>query len=99
MRKPLLFVSLLVVVSLALAACVGSAPSTGGGDSVTVVETVVVEVTSAAPAVAAPAGYGVTLETVKARGNLICGVNAQVPGFGYVDADGNFSGFDVDYCR
>ncbi len=103
MRKTLLVVSMLFVVSsLVLAACGSTAapeqPS-GGGGSTTVVETVVVEVTSSAPAVVAPAGYGVTLENVKARGNLICGVNAQVPGFGYVDASGNYSGFDVDYCR
>ncbi len=44
-------------------------------------------------------GYGGTLAAVKERGKLICGVNSQVPGFGYVDANGNFSGFDVDYCR
>jgi general L-amino acid transport system substrate-binding protein len=100
MRKTLWFVSILVAVSLILAACGGSAPtSNGGGETVTVVETVIVEVTSSAPVVVAPTGFGVTLETVKARGNLICGVNSQVPGFGYVDADGNFSGFDVDYCR
>jgi general L-amino acid transport system substrate-binding protein len=98
MRKTLWFMSMLIMVSLALAACGGNAPS-GSGETVTVVETVVVEVTSSAPAVVAPTGYGVTLETVKARGNLICGVNSQVPGFGYVDANGDFSGFDVDYCR
>jgi general L-amino acid transport system substrate-binding protein len=93
-----------MIMSLVLAACGGAAPApSGGGETVTVVETVVVTVevpaAPAAPAVVAPAGYGVTLETVKARGNLICGVNSQVPGFGYVDASGNFSGFDVDYCR
>ncbi len=101
MQKTLRIVSLLLLTSLVLAACGGSDPttSTTGGDSPPAVETVIVEVTSSAPAVVAPAGYGVTLETVKARGNLICGVNSQVPGFGYVDADGKFSGCDVDYCR
>ncbi len=39
------------------------------------------------------------LADVLARGSLICGVNNSVPGFGFVDEDGNFSGFDVDYCR
>ncbi len=98
MRKTLSIVSILIVASLVLAAC-GSTPAATGGNSAPVVETVIVEVTSSAPAVVAPAGYGVTLETVKARGNLVCGVNAQVPGFGYIDADGKYSGFDVDYCR
>ncbi len=40
-----------------------------------------------------------TLEEVLARGRLVCGVNDSVPGFGFVDADGNFSGFDIDFCR
>ncbi len=42
---------------------------------------------------------GGLLQTVVDRGNLICGVNDAVPGFGYTDESGNFSGFDVDYCR
>jgi len=100
MRKLFAVTGLLIVASLMLAACGGAAPAPApSGETVTVVETVVVEVTSSAPVVVAPTGYGVTLETVTARGNLICGVNSQVPGFGYVAADGSFSGFDVDFCR
>ncbi len=70
--------------------------------TVEVVRTVIVtvEAAAAAPAMPAPpAGYGATLKTVQERGQLICGVNAQVPGFGFVDSAGAFSGFDVDYCR
>ena len=53
-----------------------------------------------APAPAAvPSGYGETLKAIKARGRLICGVNSQVPGFGFVDSAGNFSGFDIDFCK
>jgi general L-amino acid transport system substrate-binding protein len=104
MRKLFAITGMLIIASLALAACGSAAPApSGGGEPVTVVETVIVtvEVTAApaAPAVVAPAGFGVTLETVTARGNLICGVNSQVPGFGYVDANGEFAGIDVDYCR
>ena len=40
-----------------------------------------------------------TLNTVKARGVLNCGANGQLPGFGLPDAQGNWTGFDVDYCR
>ncbi len=40
-----------------------------------------------------------TLERVKQRGKLICGVNGKLPGFSYVDEQGNWSGLDVDYCR
>jgi general L-amino acid transport system substrate-binding protein len=72
---------------------------------VEVIKTVIVTVEvpvpgTEAPAMPAPpAGYGATLQTVQDRGTLICGVNSQVPGFGYVDTAGNFAGFDVDYCR
>jgi general L-amino acid transport system substrate-binding protein len=50
-------------------------------------------------------GFGVAqgntsrLDTVKKRGKLICGVNATVPGFGFVDTSGKYSGFDVDFCK
>ena len=90
-----------IALSLGLlsAAC-APVPTATDGELPAIVETVIVEVTSAAaPPVVAPAGYGVTLQTVQDRGTLICGVNSQVPGFGYVAADGSFSGFDVDYCR
>ncbi len=40
-----------------------------------------------------------TLEEVLARGRLVCGVNDSVPGFGFLEADGTSSGFDVDFCR
>lgn len=39
------------------------------------------------------------LSTIKARGNLICGVNGQLPGFSFVDENGEYSGMDVDLCR
>ncbi|MEA4907042.1 MAG: amino acid ABC transporter substrate-binding protein [Anaerolineaceae bacterium] len=51
------------------------------------------------PTLPAPAGYGETLAAVQARGTLICGVNGQLPGFSYLDSDGSYSGFDVDFCR
>ena len=39
------------------------------------------------------------LDTVKERGYLVCGVNAGLPGFASEDAEGNWSGLDVDFCR
>lgn len=39
------------------------------------------------------------LNTVKSRGNLVCGVNGQLPGFSFVDENGEYSGMDVDLCR
>jgi general L-amino acid transport system substrate-binding protein len=40
-----------------------------------------------------------TLNAVKQRGNLICGTNGELPGFGFPDAQGNWTGIDVDVCR
>ena len=40
-----------------------------------------------------------TLETVKSRGKLVCGVNTGLAGFATVGPDGKWHGFDVDYCR
>ena len=48
---------------------------------------------------AMPAG-GDTLGTVQDRGVLNCGVPAGVsPGFGFLEEDGSWTGFDVDYCK
>src|SRR3954465_7051569 len=40
-----------------------------------------------------------TLKTVKDRGSLICGVSQGLPGFSNPDDRGNWTGFDVDFCR
>jgi general L-amino acid transport system substrate-binding protein len=40
-----------------------------------------------------------TLKTVKDRGMLNCGSNGTLAGFGLPDAQGNWSGLDVDVCR
>lgn len=45
------------------------------------------------------ANSGETLASVIDRGELNAGVNDQLPGFGYVDSDGNYAGFDVDFAR
>lgn len=39
------------------------------------------------------------LAAVKKRGQLICGVNGQLPGFSLMDANSDWTGFDVDFCR
>jgi general L-amino acid transport system substrate-binding protein len=47
---------------------------------------------------AAPAAQGI-LDTVKARGKVVCGVHTSLPGFGYLDSEGKNQGFDIDLCR
>ena len=53
----------------------------------------------AASAVVLPANAGKTLDAVKARGQLICGVNTSGPGFSNADSQGRWTGLDVDFCR
>src|SRR5256714_10445733 len=40
-----------------------------------------------------------TLDTVKQRGTLVCGVSAGFAGFSAPDSQGNYKGLDSDYCR
>ncbi len=92
----------LIGFALVIVAC-----SSGGQAPVEV--TRLVEVTVLAPSDVTPevqqvqvefAGAGDTLQTVQERGVLRCGGNASVPGFGYLDPEsGNFSGFDIDFCK
>jgi general L-amino acid transport system substrate-binding protein len=42
---------------------------------------------------------GVITQRILDRGNLICGVNQVLPGFGFPNESGEFQGFDVDACR
>ncbi len=48
---------------------------------------------------AARAAQAQTLKTAKERGALVCGVSEGLPGFSAKDAKGEWSGFDVDFCR
>ncbi|MEC7256702.1 MAG: amino acid ABC transporter substrate-binding protein, partial [Pseudomonadota bacterium] len=48
---------------------------------------------------AATAAAAGTLDDVKARGKLNCGVATGVPGFATPDANGVWNGFDVAVCR
>ena len=53
----------------------------------------------AAVGITAGTAGAATLDDVKARGNLNCGVSTGAPGFATVDDSGKNVGFDVDYCR
>lgn len=54
-------------------------------------------------ATSADAGYSpahsATLDAVRKRGHVICGVHPGLPGFALKDARGRWQGFDVDFCR
>ncbi len=99
-RNVYITLAALTAVALVLVACGGAATT------VEVEVTRVVEVTSAAP-VATPQVQvqvqvvtpGERMQTIKDRGNLICGVHGSFQGFGYVEADGSYTGFDVEFCK
>lgn len=48
---------------------------------------------------ALPAMAGKTLDAIKARGQVICGVNTGLAGFSAADSAGKWTGMDVDTCR
>src|SRR5690242_12510332 len=51
------------------------------------------------PATAQNEVKSVTLDTVKKRGELICGVDTGIPGYAYQDSKGEWQGLDIAYCR
>ncbi|WP_395700987.1 amino acid ABC transporter substrate-binding protein [Aquabacterium sp.] len=48
---------------------------------------------------ALPAQAGKTVDAIKARGQLVCGVNTGLAGFSAADSQGNWTGIDVDVCK
>ena len=50
-------------------------------------------------ALAAPAHAGATLDGVRKRDQLVCGVNTGLAGFAAVNSKGQWNGIDVDLCR
>jgi general L-amino acid transport system substrate-binding protein len=50
-------------------------------------------------AVTAQSASAQTLKAVKDRGMLNCGANGTLAGFGLPDAQGKWTGLDVDFCR
>jgi general L-amino acid transport system substrate-binding protein len=47
----------------------------------------------------ASVGHAATLDDVRAAGVLKCGINTGLPGFAYTDDAGNWTGFDVAFCK
>ncbi|MDP3263998.1 MAG: amino acid ABC transporter substrate-binding protein [Tabrizicola sp.] len=55
--------------------------------------------TFAAAALVSGMASAATLDDVKARGELICGSNTGLTGFGAPDANGEYQGFDAALCK
>ena len=90
----------LVVLALVATACGDTPPpsaSAPDASAASPAESVAAE--SPAESQAPPSGEG-RLGDVQDRGMLICGVNGELPGFSFLDeASGEYTGFDVDFCR
>jgi len=113
MRKLFPLFSLVVLTSLVLAACGTPVAATPVTVEVTRIVTAaapaagVASPTAAAGAeatpttapAAVPVAGGERLQAVMDRGKVICGVHGTFQGFGFVDSAGNWTGFDVDFCR
>ena len=87
--------------ALVLAACGGDDDDTADDEDTAVEEAEPAEEGGDEPAedtVEATQGGGL-LDAVRERGTVICGGNETLPGFGIVDSAGEYSGFDIDYCR
>lgn len=81
----------LVVVSLLAAGCFHSDDENGNGNGEAAQ-------TGTDGDTGAQEGGGV-FQQVQDRGNVVCGVNDAVPGFGTATEGGEYEGFDIDYCR
>ena len=57
------------------------------------------ETTTVVAATEAPEFASPTLQAVKRRGRLNCGVHEGLVGFAYTDNRGEWRGFDADFCR
>jgi general L-amino acid transport system substrate-binding protein len=55
--------------------------------------------TFAAAALVSGMAAAATLDDIKARGELICGSNTGLTGFGAPDANGEYQGFDAALCK
>lgn len=63
------------------------------------VKTVALAVAAMGVLASAPAHAGKTVDAIKARGQVICGVHTGLAGFSAADSNGKWTGIDVDVCR
>ncbi|MBA3520724.1 MAG: amino acid ABC transporter substrate-binding protein [Rhizobiales bacterium] len=61
--------------------------------------TILPAIAGAALAISAASASAATLDDVKAKGFVQCGVNSGLPGFAMPNDAGEWTGFDIDYCK
>jgi general L-amino acid transport system substrate-binding protein len=82
-------------------AFLGERPAAGNKreKAVTMKRVISTLILTAAIGLAASSASAQVLNSVKQRGILNCGANGTLAGFGLPDAQGNWSGLDVDFCK
>lgn len=55
--------------------------------------------TASAVGMAAPAHAGATLDAIRQRGEVVCGVSTGIGGFSIADGEGKWTGLTTDFCR
>mgnify|MGYP002336093871 CR=1 FL=1 len=92
----------LILLALVVTACGDQAPSGGASqdasESTPAGASQAPEESAAASEAPEQPSEG-RLALVQERGQLICGVNGSLPGFSFLDSEGNNTGFDADFCR
>jgi len=96
MHRSTLSIIGILVLTLVVAACGETTAPTATADESQPTETT----GEATPQpTAAPAPEGGRLAQVIERDSLVCGTNEGLPGFGFLDENGENVGFDIDFCR
>ena len=97
MHRSVLSIVGLLVLALVVTACGETTTPSESADESQATETDAPEATPLPTT--APPPEGGRLAQVVDRDSLICGVNNGLPGFGFLDAEGENVGFDIDFCR
>jgi general L-amino acid transport system substrate-binding protein len=100
MSRHFLSLTGLLVLALIVTACGDQAPAESPGATDSDATAAATTDAESPDATTGQAPSGGRLADVRARGELICGVNGSLPGFSFLDqASGEMSGFDADFCR
>ena len=90
--KKILSLALALALAMSLVACGGSDSSSAAADSST-------GFSSGATSSSSASGYSTTLEDIKAKGQLVIGLDDTFAPMGFRDENGDLVGFDIDLAK
>ena len=90
--KKILSLALALALAMSLVACGGSDSSSAAADSST-------GSSSGATSSSSASGYSTTLEDIKAKGQLVIGLDDTFAPMGFRDENGDLVGFDIDLAK